>query len=48
MLQKAIDPTPKSLIADRLQALLQMQKNRSLLQEKIQMFIKWKSTSAQN
>ena len=40
------DPTPKTLTADRLQALLQMQKTDPLLKKNIKTLIKWESTSA--
>ena len=38
-------PTPKTLTADRLEALLQMQKTESILQMHIKAFIKWQSTT---
>ena len=43
---EVMDPTPKSLSADRLEALLQMQKTHSFCQKNLQAFIQWKCTSA--
>ena len=42
---KVPDPTPKSLTADRLKALLQM-KQLTLFVKNFQALIKWKSTAA--